>query len=108
MIEALDSLDAPGEDLEENDQGGDEHDGAEPDVDDEPSLGSFNRMVNQERSYRQRQGRSFFYDDAEHDPADSREGDDEREGDPAEQSGIGDNDGLDEQTRETSSLWHFE
>ena len=34
-------MDAPAEDLEEDDgQGGDEHDGREHDVEDEPSLGS--------------------------------------------------------------------
>jgi hypothetical protein len=52
MIDALDAMDAPAEDLEENDQGGDEHDGREPDVDEEPSLGSFDRMTDQRKSWR--------------------------------------------------------
>jgi hypothetical protein len=40
MIEALNALDAPTEDLEEGDEGGDQHDDGEPDEDGEPSLGS--------------------------------------------------------------------
>jgi hypothetical protein len=157
MIDALDAIDAPAEDLEEVDHGGpgdeddepalgwtdaesagagfnygaaisgqedepslgslavyelvsqaswahgrnndaeDEHDGREPDVDDEPSLGSFDRMTDQTKSWFQSARAMWFWVDAEDDPAE-REGEDEREQDPAE-DGIGDLDGLAEQTQ---------
>jgi hypothetical protein len=86
----------------------DEHDGAEPGEDEEPSLGSFDRMTDQRKSWRVAEVPGFHGDDAELDPAEGREGDDERERDEAEESGIGDKDGLAEQTRETSSLGGFE
>lgn len=84
----------------------DEHDGREPDVDDEPSLGSFDRLVNQERSWRTRD-LWFCNLDLEDDPAEGPEGDDEREHDLAEESGIGDADGLLEQHPQPGCA-HFE
>jgi hypothetical protein len=86
----------------------DQHDGREPDVEDEPSLGSFDAMINQTQSWRQRKSELWFWADVEQDPADGPEGDDERERDQAEESGIGDLDGLAEQTRERSWSNPFE
>jgi hypothetical protein len=74
----------------------DEFDGCEPGEDEEPSLGAFDRMLNQTKSWRHAEIPGVHWDDAEHDPAEGREGDDERERDEAE-NGIGDGDGLDEQ-----------
>jgi hypothetical protein len=102
LIEALDHMDAPAEDLEDpadaeptedeepsigavtaTDQsvwghGGiddleDEHDGAEPSEDPEPSLGSFDRMADQTKSYRQHEGPSMWLTDAEQDDADKED-----------------------------------
>jgi hypothetical protein len=100
LITALDALDAPAEDLEETDppegpdpdaepslgsntntyQGAwatgsaddreDEHDGAEPSEDGEPLLGSFDRMTDQRKSWRQREGNAFCGLDAEADDSD--------------------------------------
>ena len=55
----------------------DEHDGAEPDVDGEPSLGAFDRVIDQSKSWTQRLGPSTWHAaiDAELDDAD-REDDD--------------------------------
>ena len=60
----------------------DEHDGREPDEEGEPSLGSFDRLTDQEHSWTAECG-NFVGPDAELDDA--------------ELSGIGDQDGLDEQ-----------
>jgi hypothetical protein len=105
MIEALNEIDGdenlepslgyqPGRHVDVED----EHDGREPDTDgEEPSLGSFDRMTDQRKSWRQAEIPGFRGVDAEHDPAEGREGDDERERDEAEESGIGDAAGLSEQ-----------
>jgi hypothetical protein len=70
----------------------DEHDGSEPDEDGEPSLGSFDGMVSQLSSWKQRVG-WFPGSDRDQDDSDM-EDDDPTEDDP---SGIGDRDGLMEQ-----------
>jgi hypothetical protein len=104
MIAALDAIDGdadlepslgyqPGRhvDLE------DEHDGREPPEDEEPSLGSFDRMTDQRKSWRQAELPAVWLaTDAEHDRSDYEDGGD-RERDDAEESGIGDKDGLAEQ-----------
>ena len=64
----LDNFDAPGEDLEEDDPGGEG--GPNGIVDDEPSLGSFNGMINQEKSWRQREVPGTCNIDCEEDRAD--------------------------------------
>jgi hypothetical protein len=69
----------------------DQHDGAEPDVDGEPLLGSFDAMVNQDKAWRQHR---LATSDGELDDCD-REDDDPAE--LGEVSGIGDHDGLNEQ-----------
>jgi hypothetical protein len=61
----------------------DEHDGAEPSEDDEPSLGSFDGLMDQEVCYLVSGAGMGVSTDAELDDADL--------------SGIGDQDGLDEQ-----------
>jgi hypothetical protein len=88
MLDVLDAVDAPSEDLEENDQGGDEHDGAEPSDDEEPSLGSFDAMTDQRKSWRRAElPLVFLADDAELEH-DGREPDvDDEEDDPAEDAG---------------------
>jgi hypothetical protein len=45
----------------------DEHDGAEPDDDGEPSLGSFDRVVNQEHSWTTKSAGWFVGNDLEQD-----------------------------------------
>jgi hypothetical protein len=72
---------------------GDEHDGREPQEDDEPSLGSFDGMVSQLSSWKQRAG-WFAGSDREQDDCDDEEDDPEE---LSEASGIGDQDGLQEQ-----------
>lgn len=76
----------------------DEHDGREPDVNGEPILGSFDRIMNQAKSWRQ--SSLFAGTDSEQDDCD-REDDDPAE--VGEVSGIGDYDGLNEQM----SMWVF-
>ncbi|WP_407174555.1 hypothetical protein [Bradyrhizobium sp. STM 3562] len=61
--------------------------------DSEPSLGSFDRMINQEKSYTQRMKWATFDHDLEEDDCD-QEDDDPRE---LDDTGIGDMDGLLEQ-----------
>ena len=55
-----------------DDREGDEHDGTGPDVDDEPSLGSFDRVVNQNHAWTRRLGPSTWHAavDAEADDCD--------------------------------------
>jgi hypothetical protein len=88
MIEALNEIDGdenlepslgyqPGRHVDVED----EHDGREPEDDSEQSLGSFDRMTDQRKSWRQAEIPGFRGVDAEADPAEGREGDDEREGD---------------------------
>jgi len=72
---------------------GDEHDGGEPPEDDEPSLGSFDGMVSQLSSWKQRAG-WYPGSDREQDDCDDEEDDPEE---LSEASGIGDHDGLQEQ-----------
>jgi hypothetical protein len=64
-----------------------EPDDDEPEADIEPSLGSFDRMADQRKSWLQR-GEHCGVNDLEQDDADNEE---------SEASGIGDQDGLDEQ-----------
>jgi hypothetical protein len=72
----------------------DEHDGREPDVDGEPDLGSFDRTIDQEKSWRQSKSGLLAGIDYELDDCD-REDDDPAE--VSDVSGIGDQDGLLEQ-----------
>ena len=60
----------------------------------EPSLGSFDRMADQSKAWRQSAGELCFSMDAEQDDADNEDSDPTEE---SEASGIGDQDGLDEQ-----------
>jgi hypothetical protein len=60
----------------------------------EPSLGSFDRMTDQSKAWRQTAGELCFSIDTEQDDADNEDGDPAEE---SEASGIGDQDGLDEQ-----------
>ena len=87
LIDALNAIDAPNEDLEEVDEDG-------PGEDLEPSLGSFDRIMNQADAWRQRNGWYAFEPDQEQDDCDKEDSD------PAEDSdtGIGDVGGLREQT----------
>ena len=81
LIAALDAIDAPFEDMEDSDE----------DVtgeDDEPSLGSFDRFIDQTKSWHQRCGCWWPGIDCELDNADREDSD----------TGIGDNDRLLEQT----------
>jgi len=63
--------------------------------DTEPSLGSFDRMTDQSKAWRQQAGELCFSADAEQDDADHEDSDPAEE---SEASGIADQDGLDEQT----------
>jgi hypothetical protein len=73
----------------------DEHDGAEPPEDAEPSLGSFDRMLDQTKSWDMRTDDGFFSSsDCEQDDCDKEDDDPEE---LSEASGIGDQDGLQEQ-----------
>jgi hypothetical protein len=79
----------------------DNHMEREPDGDEdedsgdtEPSLGSFDRMADQSKAWRQQAGELCFSIDAEQDDADHEDSDPAEE---SEASGIGDQDGLDEQ-----------
>jgi hypothetical protein len=60
----------------------------------EPSLGSFDRMADQSKAWRQTAGKLCYSADAEHDDADNEDSDPAEE---SEASGIADQDGLDEQ-----------
>ena len=60
----------------------------------EPSLGSFDRMADQSKAWQQTAGELCFSIDAEQDDADNEDSDPAEESEP---SGIGDQDGLDEQ-----------
>jgi hypothetical protein len=60
----------------------------------EPSLGSFDRMVDQGKAWRQTAGELCYSADAEQDDAANEDTDPAEE---SEASGIGDQDGLDEQ-----------
>jgi hypothetical protein len=60
----------------------------------EPSLGSFDRMADQSKAWRQTSGELCFSIDAEQDDADHEDSDPAEE---SEASGIADQDGLDEQ-----------
>jgi len=60
----------------------------------EPSLGSFDRMADQSKAWQQTAGELCFSIDAEQDDADDEDSDPAEESEP---SGIGDQDGLDEQ-----------
>jgi len=60
----------------------------------EPSLGSFDRMADQSKAWRQQAGELCYSADAEQDDCDHEDSDPAEE---AEASGIGDQDGLDEQ-----------
>jgi hypothetical protein len=62
--------------------------------DTEPSLGSFDRMINQSKAWQQVSGELCFSVDAEQDDCDNEDSDPAEE---SEASGIGDQDGLDEQ-----------
>jgi len=62
-----------------------------PGEDDEPSLGSFDRMTDQSKSWKRMQGEFGAGDDAEQDNADDEDSDPAEEG---EASGIADYDGL--------------
>jgi hypothetical protein len=64
------------------------------DTDAEPSLGSFDRMADQSKAWRQQAGELCYSADAEQDDADNEDSD---PADESEASGIGDQDGLDEQ-----------
>ncbi len=64
------------------------------DGDTEPSLGSFDRMTDQSKAWRQQSGELCYSADAEQDDADHEDSDPAEE---SEASGIGDQDGLDEQ-----------
>jgi len=77
-----------GKDLE------DEHDGAEPPEDAEPSLGSFDRMVDQTKSWDPKVEDLYSSSDNEQDDCDAEDDDPEE---MSEMSGIGDHDGLQEQ-----------
>lgn len=81
---------------------GAEHDGSEPDVDGEPILGAFDRVVNQEESWLDvTAGQADELDDCDLEDTGDDEpsiGGDDREDDFAERSGIGDVEGLLEQT----------
>ena len=94
MIAALDAMDAPTEDLEDDDPAGGQvdDDPIDGDFDNEPSLGSFDRLMNQEHGWIEREVRGHApYLDRELDPAE-REGQiddgpidtDEREEEPPE------------------------
>jgi hypothetical protein len=109
LIDFLDSLNAD-PDLEptmgfEHVPGSDE---CEMPEDAEPSLGSFDRMVNQEKSYRTYERNPDIYGwsggvDNELDDCDHEDNDPAEE---SEASGIGDQDGLDEQARSrTGKMW---
>jgi hypothetical protein len=60
----------------------------------EPSLGSFDRMTDQSKAWRQQSGELCYSADAEQDDADNEDSDPAEE---SEASGIADQDGLDEQ-----------
>ncbi|WP_438277676.1 hypothetical protein [Nitrobacter sp.] len=79
---------------------GAEHDGSEPDVDGEPILGAFDSVVNQERSWVTARQADELDDCDLEDTGDDEPsiGGDDREDDFAERSGIGDVEGLLEQT----------
>ena len=62
--------------------------------DTEPSLGSFDRMADQSKAWRQQAGEHCSSVDAEQDDADNEDSDPAEE---SEASGIGNQDGLDEQ-----------
>ena len=91
LIGALDAIDAPSEDMEDGDE----------DVtgeDNEPSLGSFDRMIDQSKSWHQRCGAWWPGIDCELDNSDDEDSDPAEE---SEVSGIGDRDGLAEQDADT-------
>ena len=74
---------------------GGSRDGADEadDSDVEPSLGSFDRMADQSKAWRQKFGELCLSADAQQDDADHKDSDPAEESEP---SGIGDQDGLDE------------
>ena len=77
------------EDLEDNDDSGiGDLDGLTEQTNGEPDLGSFDRMLDQTKSYRQRELFTHVWPDAEQDDADAEDGD----------TGIADDGGLMEQT----------